>query len=66
MTSLRSAPNELLIVIVYGTIWPRVTFSIEVVLVTATAPPSLGSSGMWLLNNWLEPGTWLPSSVRNR
>ena len=50
-------------VIVYGTIWPRVTLTIGVVLLIVTTPVSVGSTGMWLLNSWLEPGTPTASST---
>ncbi len=50
-TPVRSTPKVLLTVMTYGTIWPRVTLTIGVVLVTATAPPRSWSSGMWLLNS---------------
>src|SRR5688572_14678217 len=56
--------NWLCTVMVYGTSCARVTLSIGVVLLIATEPSSVGSSGRWLLYSWLEPGSWLPSSNR--
>src|SRR5512134_3288788 len=63
-TSVSARPATLFTVIVYGTSCPRVTFMSGVVLVIATAPLSSGSSGMWLLNTWLEPGGCVASNRR--
>ena len=51
-------------VMMYGTSWPRVTCTSGVVFVTAIDASRSGSSGMWLLKIWLEPGTELSSKVR--
>jgi len=56
----------LVAVIVYGTSWPRLTLTTDVVLVIVTAPGITGSMGIWLLKIWLEPGIWLLSSLRRR
>ena len=52
--------------IVYGTSWPRLTLTSEVALVIVTEPGTTGSTGIWLLKIWLEPGIWLLSSLRRR
>jgi len=56
--------SELLKTIFYGTRSPRLTLISGVVFVIATAPPSTGSSAMWLLKSWLVPGDDVASSVR--
>ena len=50
-------PRVLVAVMVYGTRSPRVTFTSGVLFWTMIAPPSTGSSAMWLLTRFAEvPG----------